>query len=64
MAENHQLIGVLDGKEALKSIDEINPDLILLDLMMADIDGFEVCRILKQDEKTRSIPVIIVTALR
>ena len=63
LSEEYQLTGVLSGKEALKSLDEINPDLILLDVMMPEIDGFEVCSLIKQDEKTRAIPVIIVTAL-
>ena len=63
LSEEYQLTGVLSGKEALESLDEINPDLILLDVMMPEIDGFEVCSLIKQDEKTRAIPVIIVTAL-
>ena len=63
LSEEYQLIGVMSGQEALKSLDEINPDIILLDVMMPEIDGFEVCSIIKQDEKTRAIPVIIVTAL-
>ena len=63
LSEEYHLTGVLSGKEALDSLDEINPDLILLDVMMPEIDGFEVCSLIKQDEKTRAIPVIIVTAL-
>ena len=63
LSEEYHLTGVLSGKEALESLDEINPDLILLDVMMPEIDGFEVCSLIKQDEKTRAIPVIIVTAL-
>jgi HD-like signal output (HDOD) protein/CheY-like chemotaxis protein len=63
LSEEYQLTGVLSGKEALESLDEINPDIILLDVMMPEIDGFEVCSLIKQDEKTRAIPVIIVTAL-
>ena len=63
LSENYKLIDVLSGKAALKAVNDFDPDLILLDVMMPQIDGFEVCRILKQDEKTRKIPVIIVTAL-
>ena len=63
LSEEYQLTGVLSGKEALEILDEINPDIILLDVMMPEIDGFEVCSLIKQDEKTRAIPVIIVTAL-
>jgi signal transduction histidine kinase len=64
MAENYRLRGVLSGEEALRVVAETPPDLILLDVMMAGIDGFEVCRRLKEDEKTRMIPIAMVTALR
>lgn len=52
-----------DGEEALKRARFIHPDLILLDVMMPGIDGFETCRRLKADEATRAIPVIFMTAL-
>ena len=52
-----------DGASALKRVCQIKPDLILLDVMMADMDGFEVCRRLKEDESTQDIPVIFMTAL-
>lgn len=52
-----------DGTKAFKLIDEIKPDLIILDIMMPNIDGFEICRIIKSDEKTYKIPIIIITAL-
>ncbi|MBF0428145.1 MAG: response regulator [Magnetococcales bacterium] len=53
----------LNGEHALKIAASRNPpDLILLDIMMPDIDGFEVCRRLKADEQTKHIPVIFVTA--
>lgn len=64
MTENYHLYGALSGREALKMVAEAPPDLILLDVMMAEIDGFEVCKRLKQDEKTRVIPILMVTALR
>lgn len=51
-----------DGKEALKKAEELNPDLILLDVVMPGIDGYETCRQLKQNEKTNDIPVIFLTA--
>ena len=61
--ENYGVSGVLSGDEALNLVAEMDPDLILLDVMMPGIDGIEVCRRLKQDEKTRMIPVVMVTAL-
>lgn len=52
-----------DGVEALKIIAENPPDLILLDVMMPKMSGFEVCKRIKNDPKTTNIPVIMVTAL-
>ena len=54
--------GANGGIEGLKIIHEDKPDLILLDLMMPDMDGWEVYQQLKADEKTKDIPVIVVTA--
>lgn len=51
-----------NGREALKQIDKKIPDIILLDLMMPEIDGFEVLRAIRSNEKTKNIPVIILTA--
>jgi two-component system, NtrC family, sensor kinase len=52
----------LNGERALKIALEKKPDLILLDIMMPEMDGFEVCRRLKADESTKDIPVIFITA--
>ena len=52
-----------DGLQALKVIASKKPDLILLDVMMPEMSGFEVCRRIKNDPKTGDIPVIMVTAL-
>jgi DNA-binding response OmpR family regulator len=53
----------LGGEEALERAAFLKPDLILLDVMMEGMDGFETCRRLKADEGTRDIPVIFMTAL-
>ena len=63
MAKNYNLLEASHGEEALRLVSETPPDMILLDVMMPRLDGFEVCRRVKQDEKTRKIPVIMVTAL-
>jgi len=52
-----------DGATALKAARERLPSLIILDLMLPDTDGFEVCRQLKGDERTASVPVVMLTAL-
>jgi two-component system response regulator VicR len=54
--------GALSGDEGLAMIRRESPDLILLDLMMPNMDGWEVYQQLKTDSKTRNIPVIIITA--
>ena len=54
--------GASGGVEGLKMIREEKPDLVLLDLMMPDMDGWEVYQQMKADEKTKGIPVIVVTA--
>ena len=51
-----------DGEEALNLVEEQKPDLILLDWMLPSVSGIEVCRRLRQSEKTRNIPIIMVTA--
>lgn len=53
-----------DGEEALKSVAQNKPDLILLDIMMPKINGFEVCRKLKSDPRTQFVPIVMVTALQ
>lgn len=50
-----------NGTQALEMVNKIQPDLILLDVMMPDMDGFAVCKILKESSQTRDIPVIFLT---
>ncbi|ELS33360.1 MULTISPECIES: hybrid sensor histidine kinase/response regulator [Pseudanabaena] len=63
--ENHgfTVSVAIDGENALSQAEYLNPDLILLDVMMPGIDGFEACRTLLSNPKTQNIPVIFMTAL-
>lgn len=58
-----RLITAVNGEEALAKIQEESPDLVLLDIMMPKMSGFEVCKRVKSDPKTRDILVVMVTAL-
>lgn len=60
--KRYEVIGAGGGREGLDTIRKSLPDAVLLDLMMPDMDGWEVYQQLKADETTRSIPVIVVTA--
>lgn len=60
--EGYEVITAYDGKSGIEKAYDNLPDLILLDVMMPDITGFEVCKILVNDEKTKHIPIILVTA--
>ena len=59
----YKLLVAKNGKSALSIVEKALPDLILLDIMMPEMDGYEVCRRLKKDAKTRHIPVIFITAM-
>jgi len=59
-----EAIQVFSGAQALAAISDRHPDLILLDLMLPDIDGFVLCDQLKRDRKTNLIPIVMVTALQ
>ncbi len=61
-AEGYQVQASINGIEAIASVEQTPPDLILLDIVMPDVDGFEVCRRLKAHEKTRHIPIIFLSA--
>jgi len=58
-----KIVTAADGLDALAKVGEHNPDLILLDIMMPQMSGFQVCRRIKSDPKTRDIQVLMVTAL-
>jgi PleD family two-component response regulator len=62
-AQGYKIRSALNGSLALQSAQAKPPDLILLDILMPDIDGYEVCRQLKANERTQHIPIIFVSAL-
>ena len=62
-AEYFEVVEAADGAEAVRRAREDSPDIILLDIMMPGMDGFEACRVLKSDPATKHIPVVMVTAL-
>jgi two-component system cell cycle response regulator len=61
--EGYEVVTAYDGYAGIQKAYEEFPDLILLDVMMPDISGFEVCRKLTNDDKTKFIPIILLTAL-
>lgn len=61
-ADNYNVVEASDGLNAIEKVKAENPDIILLDLMMPEIDGIEVCKRLKSDSKYEHIPIIMLTA--
>ncbi|OMH25291.1 ATP-binding protein [Motiliproteus sp. MSK22-1] len=61
--QNYQISVARGGEEGLKRARRINPDIILLDVLMPGIDGYETCARLKKDDKTKAIPVVFMSAL-
>jgi DNA-binding response OmpR family regulator len=61
-AAGYDVVRANDGEEALKKARMTLPDLIILDLMLPEVDGMEVCKLLRRDQKTSGIPVVMVTA--
>lgn len=61
-AAGYEVAVAFDGQEALQKVKEARPELIILDLMLPKLDGYKVCRLLKFDERTRAIPILIFTA--
>lgn len=61
-ASGYEVIPAFDGQEGVDKAGEIKPDLILLDIVMPKMDGYEVCKKLKGDPETKEIPIIIFTA--
>jgi two-component system alkaline phosphatase synthesis response regulator PhoP len=61
-AENYDVITATNGEQALQKVREERPDLVILDIMMPRLDGYETCRLIKKDPATKTIPVILLTA--
>ncbi|MBC8418013.1 MAG: diguanylate cyclase [Desulfobacterales bacterium] len=64
LKSDYKVIVAKDGKQALERAMSNPPDLILLDIMMPEMDGYEACRNLKENEQTKDIPVIFITAMK
>jgi len=60
--DKYDILASLDGQDGIELLEEERVDLILLDIVMPKLNGFEVCKKLKNDEKTKNIPVIFITA--
>lgn len=61
-AKGYCVSGVMDGESALEEISSHKPDLVVLDIMLPLLDGFEVCRRIKENPETSTIPVVMLTA--
>lgn len=61
-SKGYSVVGVMDGKSALEEVETNRPDLVVLDIMLPEMDGFEVCRRIKDNPETRDIPVVMLTA--
>ncbi len=61
--EGYEVVSALDGEEGLKLVRAIKPDLVLLDLILPKMDGFEVLKKIKEDPEIKDIPVVILTNL-
>jgi two-component system alkaline phosphatase synthesis response regulator PhoP len=60
--EGYEVVTALDGEQALAKVKTEEPDLVVLDIMMPKLDGYETCKILKSDPETKHIPVILLSA--
>lgn len=60
--EGYEVLTALDGEQALEKARAEHPDLIVLDIMMPKLDGYETCKMLKADDRTKDIPVILLSA--
>ncbi len=62
LSEDYKVYSATNGKEAIKMVEKVEPDLIILDVMMPEMDGLEACKVLKKSAVTANVPIIILTA--
>ncbi len=60
--EGYSVLTASDGEEALRMIEREDPDLVVLDIMMPKLDGYEICRRIRQSKRTSTLPVILLSA--
>lgn len=63
LKREYEIIPAYSGEEAIEKVESDKPDIVLLDIMMPEIDGYEVCKRIKQGDSTRFTPVVMITAL-
>lgn len=63
LGNEYDITVAMDGETALEILKEEIPDIILLDIMMPDMDGYEVCRCIKENKKVSEVPIIFLTAM-
>lgn len=61
-ANGYQVEAAFDGQEGMEKINKLKPDLVILDVMMPKLHGYEVCRLAKENKETKDIPIVILTA--
>ncbi|MBX7173422.1 MAG: response regulator [Pyrinomonadaceae bacterium] len=57
----HSVVSAVDGMDALAKINEVIPDLVLLDITMPRLDGYQVCKLIRNNEITKDIPVVMIS---
>jgi twitching motility two-component system response regulator PilG len=57
----HEVVSAVDGIDALEKIKEFLPDLILLDIMMPQLDGYQVCKLIRSNELTKDVPIVMIS---
>ncbi|VVB88107.1 Chemotaxis protein CheY [uncultured archaeon] len=64
LSEDYEVVRAYDGNEALSKVEKASPDLILLDILLTDMNGYDVCMHIKENNKTMAIPIVMLTVLK